>query len=174
MAYTMKLALWLLHTFMKHRAAATLNAHITLWPKSHRRQKEGTVASFCKTFNNLLKTYATGDLIAETDVAMMPFTQPSNKSPTKYDEAPCNVVLRCNQVYDEYVLKSKIIEGLSESIHQSMRSYWGSKDNAAVHDLASHAMSLTKLQRGLAVRTRRIITTVWITTEEIVDARAVT
>lgn len=55
----------------------------------------------------------------------MRFTQPLNKSHTKYAEALYNKVVRCDRVYDEYMLKGIFIEFLLESIYHSRRSYWG-------------------------------------------------
>lgn len=141
-------AMWLLHFFMKKPAAAALNSRISLPSKSHRRHKEGTLTTYCEVVNYLLETYATDDVIAETDAEILRFTQPPTKSPTEYAEALWNKALRCDRVYDEYVLKGIFIEGLHESIRHSMRSYWGSRKNATVHDLARHATSLTNLQHG--------------------------
>lgn len=51
--------------------------------------------------------------------------------------------LRCDLLYDEYVLKRIFTKGLHRSINHSMRSYRRSRKFPAVHDLARHATSLT-------------------------------
>lgn len=76
---------------------------------------------------------------------MMHSTHLSNKLPTKNAEALWNKVLPCNGVYDDYVFKGGVIEGLSESIRHFMRSYWQSKKNATEYELVCHATLLTKL-----------------------------
>lgn len=57
-------------------------------------------------------------------------------------------MLRCNLVYDEYVLKRIFIKGVPESIGHNMRSHLGTKKSTTVHDLLHHDISLTKLQLG--------------------------
>lgn len=52
---------------LKFAAVTELNAGIALKSKPHERQKEGTLASYCEAINCLLVTYATDDLISETD-----------------------------------------------------------------------------------------------------------
>lgn len=73
--------------FIKRSAVVKLNTSIALGYKSSRRQKEGLVNSYCEAVNYLLETYSTNDEIAETDVNMMHFTQPSNKLHTECSEA---------------------------------------------------------------------------------------
>lgn len=70
--------------FMKHRAAAALHAHIAVRSKSHKRLKEGMRTFYCEAVNFLLETYVTDDVIAETDVDIMPFTRLLNKWPTDW------------------------------------------------------------------------------------------
>lgn len=89
------------------------------------------------------------DVITETGADMMNFTQTMSKLRKEYAEAHENRGLRYERVYDVYILKEIFIEGLPESIRQSMRSYWGSKIRARVHELARHATSFTILQHGL-------------------------
>lgn len=92
------------HLYIKRTAATLLDARIALQSKSHKRQKEDMVASYCKAIDYLLETYAINDVIAETDADMMHFKQPSNKLLTEYSEALWNNALRSDRVYDEYVL----------------------------------------------------------------------
>lgn len=55
--------------------------------------------------NYLLETYAMDYIIAKTDAHMMLFKQPLSKSPTGYAGAHWNKAIRCNRLYDDYVLK---------------------------------------------------------------------
>lgn len=142
--------LWPLHFFMKRPAIATLSARIALRSKSLGRQKNSKVTTYCGAGNYILKTYATGDVVAETVADLMHFTQPWNKSPLENSEALWNKALLRDRVYDEYVWNSIFIESLSESIRHTMRCYQVSKKNATVHDLERQTMSLMKLQPWVA------------------------
>lgn len=104
-------------------AASTPIASISLRPKSHRGQEEGKVLSYCKAVNYFSKTYAGNNVIAETDSDKVWFTQPSNKWHTEFADALWNKELRCDHVYDEYILKGDYIEGLLEYIVLSIRSF---------------------------------------------------
>lgn len=73
-------------------------------------------------------------------------TQPSVIWPTEYAEALRNKAFRRNRASDEYVLKGIFIERFSKLIGHSMQSYWGSRKNATVQDLARHAILLMKFQ----------------------------
>lgn len=53
----------------------------------------------------------------------------------EYAEALWNKALRCNLVYDKFVLNKIFIEGLHGSISQSIRLYWSPKKIATVHIL---------------------------------------
>lgn len=63
------------------------NACIVLSSKWPRRQRQGTVPSYCEAVNYFLEEYETYDVITETNGDMMRFTQLSNKSSTDYAEA---------------------------------------------------------------------------------------
>lgn len=91
--------LCLLHCFVKHHDAAALNEWIALKSKSHKRQKQGTVTSYCELVDYFLGTHATDRVIAKTDTGIMQFTQASNKSPTKYANALWNKAPRGDRVY---------------------------------------------------------------------------
>lgn len=64
-----------------HEARSTVarNATTALRLKLQKGEMEGTVTSYSKVFNYLIKTYATDDVIARTLVDNMQFTQTSNK-----------------------------------------------------------------------------------------------
>lgn len=66
----------------------------------------------------------------------------------EYAEALQKKALRCDRVYEDYILMGFHIKGLSESNGHSMRSYWGLEKNDTVHDLMRHATLITKLQHG--------------------------
>lgn len=59
-----------------------------------------------------------------------------------------NKALRCDMVYDEYVLNDTCIEGCSESIRLSMHPYRGLKWNDTVHDPVHHVIFITNSQSG--------------------------
>lgn len=65
--------------------------------KSHKRQKEGTVTSYCKAMNYKLKKYATDTVIAKNDGDEMCSTQLSNKLRTKHAKALWNMELILQQ-----------------------------------------------------------------------------
>lgn len=94
---------------MNRASAAALKEPVSLKSKWHKRQKEDTVTSYCEAVNNGLATYTTQDIMDEAYNGMMQFTQPSNKSPTKYSEALWNKAITCNRVYDENVLKRHLM-----------------------------------------------------------------
>lgn len=77
----------MLHLFMKHPAAAALHTQNALKLKSHKRQNLDTVMWYLKPPTIFSKTYATDELIAETDAVMMQFLQLLKRSPTEYAEA---------------------------------------------------------------------------------------
>lgn len=60
---------------MKCLTAATVNAQIELQSKLHKHQRVGTVTSYSEAVNYLLDTYATDDVVSETDAKIMRFTQ---------------------------------------------------------------------------------------------------
>lgn len=71
---------------MKRPTAAMFKPHIALSSKSHQRQKESRVASYCEAVSYLLKKNPTDDVIAEPDEDMITFAQLSNELPTEYIE----------------------------------------------------------------------------------------
>lgn len=74
----------------------------------------------------------------------MQFTQAFNKSLTGHTEAFWNKVIRCDWVYEEYVLEFDFIEGLPESIRHGMRSCCGFKNIVEVQDRLPHNTLLTR------------------------------
>lgn len=76
----------MLHFFTK-RPAAALKARIALKLKSLERQIEGTAASYREDVSCLLMTYATDDILAESDIDMIRFSQLGSKWTTGYAEA---------------------------------------------------------------------------------------
>lgn len=113
-------AMWVLFFFMMKPVAAALNAIVSLPSKSCRRQKEGNLTSYCEVVNNLLETYATDDVIVETEAEIMRYQQPWNKTPIEYAELLCSKALGCDRIYDKYVIKGVVSEFLHESIRHSM------------------------------------------------------
>lgn len=100
----------------------------------------------CEAVSYLLATYTTGDVIAETDAYLMPFTEQLSESPTEYGKALWDKALKCYRACYGYVFKGTCIECLSKSIGNSMHSYFGSNTSAAVHYLVRYVTSSTWLQ----------------------------
>lgn len=63
------------YTFLKHHAAAALNARMDLNLKMHNCQTKGTETSYCEAVNHLLRSYSAEDIIAEIVADMTPFTE---------------------------------------------------------------------------------------------------
>lgn len=60
--------MWLLYFFMEKKATTALSSRIALDAKLlHKPHEEGTITPYCEVVNYLLKTYATNDIIMETD-----------------------------------------------------------------------------------------------------------
>lgn len=59
-------------------AAAAMNTRTAGKSKSYAPQRKYVVFSYCDAVRSFLDTYATNDVIAEKDVNVMHFTQPSN------------------------------------------------------------------------------------------------
>lgn len=76
------------------------------------------------------------------------YTQVSSKLRLEYARTPWRKALRCDRLYDEYVLERILKKCLSESICDNMPFYLRLKKNGTVHDSADHATSLTMLQQG--------------------------
>lgn len=78
----------------------------------------------------------------------MRFTQPPKDSDQVRPITLARSV-RCDRVYDEYVLKGSFIGGLPNSIHQSLCFFWASSKQANVQQLARLGNFLSHLQNGL-------------------------
>lgn len=74
------------------------------------------------------------------------FTQPSKMTPTDYVEALQNKALCSDFVYDKYVLKGILMQGLKRSIWNTLCSYCSSLEDGMIHDLARHTTPVTNFQ----------------------------
>lgn len=83
---------------MQKQTVATLNSRIALSSNLRRGQKEGALTTYCKLLNYLLETYATNDVIAESDAEIMHYTQPPNKTPAGYTCLLWSKALHCDHV----------------------------------------------------------------------------
>lgn len=92
------------HIFLEGPAPKALRTRLLLRSTCCERKKEGTLTAYCEAVNYLLETYATDDMIVETDANMMLFTNPFNKSGTEYVKALCNKAIISKRVRDEYEL----------------------------------------------------------------------
>lgn len=89
----------------------------------------------------LFQTYATDDIIAETDTTLKRYTEPLTMLPTQYEETLVSKSLRCGEIYDQYILKAIFIKRLHKFVRHSMRSYWNAHPGSALKDLTRHATS---------------------------------
>lgn len=95
--------MWILHFFKNNQAAYTLNSKIALRSNSLREcQKEEKLTTHCEGVKNLLETYNTENIIAESDAILMRVTHLLNKTMMKYAKWLWATALRRNRVYDEY------------------------------------------------------------------------
>lgn len=85
---------------------------ITLKSKSRKRQKQCTVTLYYGGVNYLLQTYATDDVVAESEADKMRFTQPLNNSPIECPETLENKTLRCDRVHEDMYSKAFFNEEL--------------------------------------------------------------
>lgn len=95
---------------------------------------------------DFLETCNTDDVFHAMVSWNLCFAHPLNMTSTKHAVGFCNKVLRRHCVHDELVFKGIFIAGLHNSIWHSMHSYWSSRKNATVHDLALQVASLTDVQ----------------------------
>lgn len=94
----------------------------------------------------VLQTYAAGNVIAETDVPLARYIQPSAKPPKKYAE---ELVLKKNTVWGRarwVLLKGIFVEDIHASVHRSLQSHCSTHPGPALYDLARSSMSLQALQ----------------------------
>lgn len=68
--------------------------------------------------------YATAEFIAESDSKIAPFVKLSNMFPLEFANELWLRTIRRTQVLDDYVLHGIFVEGLTQSIRHSNRSYW--------------------------------------------------
>lgn len=61
--------------------------------------------SYCEAVKYLLETYGLCDVITKIDAEIKYYRQASNKLPREYAKAVLSKSLRCDIIYDEYVLK---------------------------------------------------------------------
>lgn len=67
--------------------------------------------------------HAIDDIIAEADMHITNFMQPSSQEASGYVQALLTIVREYGADYDEYGLKRIFIEGLIQSIQESVCSY---------------------------------------------------
>lgn len=94
-------AVSLFHFFKNGLSAAELNERLYLKPASPSntlRSKKGMMRTYQKMASYLLHTYATDDVIADTDDTLTCYIQPWTMSPLQYAEALVSKLLRCGEV----------------------------------------------------------------------------
>lgn len=145
--------MWLFHLFINKTASAVINSRFSAkhTDKKHRRLDSGKSRDFTifpQVVSFLLKKYATGEVIEETESGATRLAQPSGRKPSQYVEELVKKTLRCRDVYEKYALNYIYIEGFDSSICHSMREHWEGKKKASLQDLAFHATSLLRLQEN--------------------------
>lgn len=73
------------------------------------------------------------------------FTQPPNETFLQYVNELVATAVRRENLYGKHDMNDIRIKELDESIRQTMRGYWDSRQLAILHDLAFHSTSLLKL-----------------------------
>lgn len=112
-------------------------------------KKNGSLFAYAEVVNQLLDTYATGDVIADTVSNIYSFTQVPSISAMVNSDPLWTTVLLCARVYVEAQLKELFIEGLQPSNRHSMRAYLGINMRAFKEALARNSGSLRRLQVGM-------------------------
>lgn len=69
-----------------------------------------------QVLNFLLKNFATGEIITETEFAITRFALQADMNLSKYTEKLVRKILCCGDVYTEYALNEIFIEGSDLSI----------------------------------------------------------
>lgn len=116
--------------------------------KSCKRCKEGMVARYHEVVNYLLKTWATGNVIAKMNAKILQFTQASKARRkgvcrgSAEKGAPLWPFLRWMSPNGIF------IEEIYGPIRHRMRSNWSLTKKHTVSKLVSHATFLTNLQHG--------------------------
>lgn len=78
-----------------------------------------------------------------------------NKTIVEYDGVFSTKALRSNRVTSDYVVIKNFIEGLQDSVPQSMHSIYSLKNHAPVQDLVQHAKSLSSVKNGSGLGERK-------------------
>jgi len=139
-------AMWLFQFFVKKTAKAALSARTTTVSASGGKTKASQLTSYPAVVQFLLRTYATDEVIAEADAEISRYRQPDRMSPQDYAHNLWTKALKCGTVHDEDRLKGIFIEGLHESIRQSVRNYWSKNGDADLQELARHAKSMANIR----------------------------
>lgn len=79
--------------------------------------------TYRKVVSYLLQPITADDVITETDATLECHCQPPEILLALSSVALVAELLRCEEVYDEYVLKGSFFEGLHESVHHSVQTY---------------------------------------------------
>ena len=148
-------AMWLLPHFMKKPADVSLNSRLRLYDKDH-TAVEGILTTYPAVINYLLSEYAADEVIAEAVSDINNLKQKDKQTAAAYADALLTRAYRCGRVYNESRLRGIFVEGVHDSLQQSMREYWGRQKNATLTQLARHADSLRQLQTGSTLPTTSI------------------
>lgn len=142
-------SVWLALFFMNNTAFAELHARHS--PKRANKKLIRLTNVRTRTFTASLqvvvflsKECVTKESLAETELKIMRFAQPSDMTPFQYAKKLVTNTLPCKDEYEKYTLDEITIKGLDVSIHHSMRETWRAKQKVNLHDLAFYATALPR------------------------------
>lgn len=113
----------------RSQCASLSIADVAVEDGQRERRNVGTYTVVIKFF---FQTYATHDLVAETDTALQTYTQSQAMSLPKYPDAPEVRSLMGEEAYDEYMLKAIVVEWLQKIVRHTKRLY------CSTHQRCSH------------------------------------
>lgn len=106
---------------------------------------EGIRTSYCEVIHYLLLSNETDDIVAEADTGIRKCSQLNKQTAEKFQKALWRKASRCGSFYSESELKIFSIEGLKNSIKNSVRHWWASNKEADIGELERHADFLSSL-----------------------------
>lgn len=102
--------------------------------------------TYAQVVKFILMNYRTDEIITKAESAIMTFAQQAQMRPTVYAGELFMKVLRCGEVYEEYVRNEMFMKWLDSSLRQSTSKNWSAKKKAILQYLAFHVCLLLGLQ----------------------------
>lgn len=98
--------------------------------------------------NYQLRTYATDKNIADAKNKIIMSTKPPSRTASQFAEVLVVKSLRCGDVYQKHDLNETFMKRIDKSISQYMSVCWALCQSASLHDMALHAVPLSKVEWG--------------------------